>query len=65
MATAYMSANRSENAFSTADLVPEWAQEEVSTGVRKCNIAPFTLYRFECVAQTEQRGIYIHATSAN
>ncbi|CAB1333035.1 unnamed protein product [Coregonus sp. 'balchen'] len=32
MAAAYMSANRSENAFSTADLVPEWAQEEVSTG---------------------------------
>ncbi|XP_029625699.1 proteasome subunit beta type-6 [Salmo trutta] len=32
MAAAYMSANRFENAFSTADLVPEWAQEEVSTG---------------------------------
>nr|XP_029476671.1 proteasome subunit beta type-6-like isoform X2 [Oncorhynchus nerka] len=32
MAAVYMSANRSENAFSTVDLVPEWAQEEVSTG---------------------------------
>ncbi|XP_020320432.1 proteasome subunit beta type-6 [Oncorhynchus kisutch] len=29
---AYMSAGRSENAFSTHDFVPEWAQEEVSTG---------------------------------
>ncbi|XP_023824422.1 proteasome subunit beta type-6 [Salvelinus sp. IW2-2015] len=29
---AYMSANHSENAFSTHDFVPEWAQEEVSTG---------------------------------
>ncbi|NP_001290914.1 proteasome subunit beta type-6 [Esox lucius] len=29
---ACMSANRSENAFSANDLVPEWAQEEVSTG---------------------------------
>ncbi|XP_021446977.2 proteasome subunit beta type-6 [Oncorhynchus mykiss] len=32
MAAVYMSANRPENAFSTVDLVPEWAQEEVSTG---------------------------------
>ncbi|KAM9439120.1 proteasome subunit beta type-6-like [Salvelinus alpinus] len=32
MAAVYMSANRSENAFSTVDMVPEWAQEEVSTG---------------------------------
>nr|XP_046173394.1 proteasome subunit beta type-6-like isoform X1 [Oncorhynchus gorbuscha] len=29
---AYMSAGRSENAFRTHDFVPEWAQEEVSTG---------------------------------
>ncbi|XP_024250347.2 proteasome subunit beta type-6-like isoform X1 [Oncorhynchus tshawytscha] len=29
---AYMSAGRSANAFSTHDFVPEWAQEEVSTG---------------------------------
>ncbi|XP_071025657.1 proteasome subunit beta type-6-like [Oncorhynchus clarkii lewisi] len=29
---AYMSAGRSEKAFSTHDFVPEWAQEEVSTG---------------------------------
>ncbi|XP_029557142.1 proteasome subunit beta type-6-like [Salmo trutta] len=29
---AYMSASRSENAFSTHNFVPEWAQEEVSTG---------------------------------
>ncbi|XP_014051784.1 proteasome subunit beta type-6 [Salmo salar] len=29
---AYMSASHSENAFSTHDFVPEWAQEEVSTG---------------------------------
>uniref|UniRef100_A0A4W5RCJ7 Proteasome subunit beta n=1 Tax=Hucho hucho TaxID=62062 RepID=A0A4W5RCJ7_9TELE len=29
---AYMSASRSENAFSTNDFAPEWAQEEVSTG---------------------------------
>ncbi|KAJ7996672.1 hypothetical protein DPEC_G00239460 [Dallia pectoralis] len=29
---AYMSATRSESAFSTNDLVPEWAKEEVSTG---------------------------------
>ncbi|KAL0994049.1 hypothetical protein UPYG_G00117140 [Umbra pygmaea] len=31
MAT-YMSANRTENAFSTNDLIPEWTLEEVSTG---------------------------------
>ncbi|CAB1316015.1 unnamed protein product [Coregonus sp. 'balchen'] len=29
---AYMSASRLEHAFSTNDFVPEWAQEEVSTG---------------------------------